>query len=142
MEAQVHIYTLLAGVGFISAAPTPDTTVDKGASAVTATLVPIDLPPVPLALYPDSPSTSEFQHIHYDDNKEEDKKIRTAIHNAFANWPAMMQKALQLLRSILSTSHRDSRLFSLSSMVTSEDIEAKIRTGSAEIVCTNIYQVN
>jgi hypothetical protein len=63
----------------VSTAPTPDKTVDKGVPQVTVTVVPI-----PLAPYPDSPYTNEFQYINHDDSKDEDKTARTTIHNAFA----------------------------------------------------------
>jgi hypothetical protein len=78
MKTQVIFSALLAGVGLVSAAPTPDKTVEKGVPQVTVTVVPI-----PLAPYPDSPYTNEFQYINYDDSKDEDKKTRTTIHNAF-----------------------------------------------------------
>lgn len=62
--------------------------------------------PIPLAPYPDSPYTNGFQYINYDDSKDEDKTARTTIHNAFMNWPAMMQKALE------SMSNTDDTTFS------------------------------
>lgn len=74
------------------AAPTPDKTVDKREPQVTVTVVPI-----PLAPYPDGPYTNEFQYINYDDSKDEDKKTRKTIHNAFGDWSAMMQKALEAI---------------------------------------------
>jgi hypothetical protein len=90
MKMQVFFSALLAGINFVSAVPTPDKTVDKIVPQVTVTVVPI-----PLAPYPDSPYTNEFQYINYDDSKDEDKTARTTIHNAFKYWPAMMQKALE-----------------------------------------------
>lgn len=90
MRTQVFVSALLAGASLVSAAPTPDKTIDKRVPQVTVTVIPI-----PLAPYPDKPYTNEFQYINYDDSKDEDKKTRTTIHNAFGDWPAMMQKALE-----------------------------------------------
>ncbi|KAM0690173.1 hypothetical protein Q7P36_008940 [Cladosporium allicinum] len=90
MKTQAFFSALLTGISLVSAAPTPHKTVDKRVPQVTVTVIPI-----PLAPYPDSPYTNEFQYINYDDSKDEDKKTRTTIHNAFKDWPAMMQKALE-----------------------------------------------
>ena len=90
MKTQAFFSALLTGISLVSAAPTPDKTVDKRVPQVTVTVIPI-----PLAPYPDSPYTNEFQYINYDDSKDEDKNTRTTIHNAFKDWPAMMQKALE-----------------------------------------------
>jgi hypothetical protein len=90
MKTQVFFSALFASISFVSAAPTPDKTVDKRVPQVTVTVVPI-----PLAPYPDSPYTNEFQYINYDDSKDEDKTARTTIHDAFKDWPAMMQRALE-----------------------------------------------
>lgn len=92
MKTQMLVSALLAGISLVSAAPTPDRTVDKrdDPPVVTVTVVPI-----PLSPYPDNPYTNEFQYINYDESKDEDKNTRTTIHKAFGDWPAMMQKALE-----------------------------------------------
>jgi hypothetical protein len=93
MRSHIVISALLAGVSLVSAAPTPDRTIEKREPpVVTVTVVPI-----PLAPYPDKPYTNEFQYINYDDSKDEDKNTRTTIHKAFGDWPAMMQKALEAI---------------------------------------------
>jgi hypothetical protein len=92
MKSQILFSAVLAGASLVLAAPTPSRTIDKREPVVTVTVIPI-----PLAPYPDKPYTNEFQYINYDDNKKEDTDTRTTIHKAFADWPAMMQKALEAI---------------------------------------------
>jgi hypothetical protein len=58
MKTRVFFSALFASISLVSAAPTPDKTVDKRVPQVTVTVVPI-----PLAPYPNSPYTKEFQYI-------------------------------------------------------------------------------
>jgi len=105
MKTQAFVSALLAVVCLTSAAPTPDQTTAKSQPQVSTTSFPKqtndEFVPTAPAPYPGNPYRNEFQYVNYNDSRKVDKNIRTKVHDAFGEWPAMMQMAMA---SIANTS--------------------------------------
>jgi len=67
--------------------------------AETATTV-SSAPLVPRAAgspYPSSPTTNEFTYVNFDESMDNDKGDRTAVHDAFEDWAAVVKAAITSL---------------------------------------------
>lgn len=89
MKSTTSIFLLGLVVNLTSGLPNPSST-------STTTVVNI-VTVVPLAArspYPDEPITNEFQYLNFEESSDTDKATRTIIHEAFKDWAAVIQKAI------------------------------------------------
>lgn len=84
--------TLALTFGLTSALPNPN---PAGSTIVisTVTVVPV----AAASPYPASPTTNEFKYLNFDETSNPDKASRTLIHDAFEDWAAVIQKAIESL---------------------------------------------
>ena len=92
MKTSTFIFPASLTLGLSSALPNP---LPQGTttSVQTVTVIPVAAG----SPYPASPTTNEFQYLNFDENSNTDTASRTIIHNAFEDWAAVVQKAIDSL---------------------------------------------
>lgn len=99
MKTFTLMFSLGLTIGITTGLPNPQTTVPAPSSTTTLTSTVSVIPVAAGSPYPAAPTTNEFQYLNFDETSNTDKATRTIIHNAFEDWAAVIQKAIDSLNN-------------------------------------------